>query len=236
MYSFIDIHNHMLCDVDDGAKDLDESMQMLERAYNSGTKSVILTPHFNLSRNYSTLEKIKSEFLSLKEEASKKFPDLNLYLGNEIYYSIDVPELLEKSKILTLNDSGYILVEFGISKSFEFIKDSIFEINQLGLSPIIAHIERFECFKNNIEGVREIIKDGAYVQVNALSVLKKSRFIKKMLKYNLVHFIASDSHNLSSRPPELQDCFIYVNKKFGQQYASELFYRNAKKVIDNEFI
>ena len=236
MYKFIDIHDHMLCAVDDGAKNLDESMQMIERAYNSGTKSIILTPHFNLRRNYSTIERIKDEFLKLKAEASKKFVDLELYLGNEIYYSVDILNLLEKGRVLTLNNSNYILIEFGIGEDFSFIKNSVFEIRQFGLLPIIAHIDRFECFKNNIDRVREIIEDGAYVQVNASSVLRKTRFVKKMLKNNLVHFIASDSHNLSSRPPELQECFIYVNKKFGPIYASKLFRRNARKVIDNELI
>lgn len=232
MHNIIDIHDHILFDVDDGAKNLNESLEMLERAYVGGCHTIILTPHFHLGRNYINNKKVKTNFDILKSEASKKFPDLDLYLGNEVYYSYDIPDMLERSEIFTLANSDYILVEYNEVAEIDFIKNSIIEIRQMGYLPVIAHVERIETVYD-IKQVCDFIGMGAYIQVNAGSVLRRNRKVKKMLKNQLVHFISSDAHNLQNRSFNLDSCFDIVNKKYGEDYANRIFYKNASKIIEN---
>lgn len=232
MHNIIDIHDHILFDVDDGAKNLNESLKMLERAYVGGCHTIIFTPHFHLGRNYINNKKVKTNFDILKSEASKKFPDLDLYLGNEVYYSYDIPDMLERGEIFTLANSDYILVEYSEVAEIDFIKNSIIEIRQMGYLPVIAHAERIETVYD-IKQVCDFIGMGAYIQVNAGSVLRRNRKVKKMLKNQLVHFISSDAHNLQNRSFNLDSCFDIVNKKYGEDYANRIFYKNASKIIEN---
>ena len=231
-HNIIDIHDHILFDVDDGAKNINESLKMLERAYIGGCRTIILTPHFHLGRNYINNKKVKTNFGILKNEAAQQFPDLELYLGNEIYYSFDIPDMLESGEIFTLANSDYILVEYSETADIDFIKNSIIEIRQMGYFPIIAHIERIEDIYD-IKQVHDLIDMGAYIQVNAGSVLRKNQKVKKMLKNQLVHFISSDAHNLENRSFNLDSCFDIVSKKYGETYANRIFYKNASRIIRN---
>ena len=232
MHNIIDIHDHILFDVDDGAKNLNESLEMLERAYVGGCHTIILTPHFHLGRNYINNKKVKTNFDILKSEAAKKFPDLDLYLGNEIYYSFDIPDILESGEIFTLANSNYILVEYSETAEIDLIKNSIMEIKQIGYFPIIAHVERIEAVYD-VKQVYDLISIGAYIQVNAGSVLRKNPKVKNMLKNKLVHFIGSDAHNLKNRSFNLDSCFDIVSKKYGKVYANRIFYKNALRVLKN---
>ena len=126
------------------------------------------------------------------------------------------------------------------------IHKGLSNILMLGITPVIAHIERYDALENNEKRVRELIDMGCYTQVNSSHVLKPKlfgetyKFMKKRAQYflerDLVHVIASDMHNLDSRPPYMEDARQIISKKYGRDKAEELFVENPRKIIMDQII
>ena len=117
---------------------------------------------------------------------------------------------------------------------------------RLGITPVVAHIERYHCLENDEKRVRELVNMGCYMQINSSSVLKpklfgdKYKFMKKrahfFLDRKLVHFVASDMHNLGPRPPYMQEAYQIISKKYGSSYAEQLFRENQEILLRSEYI
>ncbi len=110
-----------------------------------------------------------------------------------------------------------------------------------GYIPILAHVERYREVCASLERIEELIGMGAYIQVNASSIMGKyglstRHFTRTLLKKKLVHFVATDAHNCESRAPELEKCATWIEKKYGQTYARQLLWDNASRVIEGEYI
>ena len=186
-------------------------------------------------------EKIATNFIKVREIAKEVADDLVIAYGAEIYYTLDVLEKLEKKAIPTLNDSRYALIEFSMHTPYREIHTGLSNILMLGITPVIAHIERYDALENNEKRVRELIDMGCYTQINSYHVLKpkffgeKYKFMKKRARYflerDLVHVIASDMHNLDSRPPYMEQAYDIIAKKYGAKKAKELFVENPRKII-----
>lgn len=238
---FIDIHTHILPAVDDGAKDISVSRQMVRRAWENGTRTLILTPHYRGAFRDNTPAWLRESFSILCELIEDDLPDMRLCLGCEIYYETDAPEKLTRGGILTLNNSDYVLVEYRTGVLRSNVIASVDEIVRCGFTPILAHVERYDCFRKEPELLLELRNMGALLQLNADSVLgirgaATKRFCRKLLKKQTVQFIASDAHDVGERPPLLRDCWSFVRKENGDVYAAELFYENAQAVIENRIL
>ena len=191
-------------------------------------------------------EKIATNFLKVREIAKEVADDLVIAYGAEIYYTLDVLEKLERKEIPTLNDSRYALIEFSMHTPYREIHTGLSNILMLGITPVIAHIERYDALENNEKRVRELIDMGCYTQVNSSHVLKPKlfgetyKFIEKRARYflerDLVHVIASDMHNLDSRPPYMEDARQIISKKYGRDKAEEPFVENPRKIIMDQII
>ena len=239
MAYFSDIHTHILPGVDDGAKSISDSMSIIDMAYNDGTRLIVCTPHYRGPYKKNTPEHLKSVFEDLKKISSHKYPDLKLYLGNEVYCEPDVSQKVYEGRALTINDTYYCLLEFRTGTPVNYILNGVSEMIRYGFTPIVAHVERYEAFRNNFDLIYDVIEMGAYIQINADSVMginghKVKSYCKKILKENLVSFVASDTHNVDKRPPCLSDCYKKVSKKFGTEYADKIFYSNAEKIVENK--
>ncbi len=238
MNGLTDIHCHLLPGVDDGAKSMTEALDMARLAYEDGTRTLILTPHRRGTQKSATIQKLQAAFQAFSEELSRQFPDMTLHLGCEAYYASDLPEALSTGQTLTLCNSHYCLLEFnpGVLKSR--LLNGISEIIRWGYTPILAHAERYQAFYENKDLVDEVLYMGALIQLNASSILGKQGFRVKwfcarLLKYQQVHFVGSDAHDTKARPPLLQKCYQFICKKYGTEYAAELFSENAQAVIEN---
>lgn len=241
MSSYIDIHSHILPQIDDGAKNIDMSIKMLRIAQQNGICSIILTPHNKPMHHNASPEKIGSLTDELQEAANKKEIAIRLYVGNEIYYRSNILEILEERKASTLADSMYVLVEFGPMDDFDYIRNGIYQLLSGGFRPILAHVERYGSVASSVERVRELVKMGCYIQINAGSVMGQygfgtKKFTRQILKQGLVHFVATDAHDDVRRRPCLLDCAKYIDKKFGEDYAEKILKENPEKVINNEYI
>ena len=242
----IDIHSHIVFDVDDGPKSIEESKKLLREAYSQGVRTIVSTSHRRKGMFETPEEKIATNFLKVREMAKEVANDLIIAYGAEIYYTPDVVEKLEKKLIPTLNDSRYALIEFSMNTPYRDMHKGLSDILMLGLTPVIAHIERYDALENNEKRVRELIDMGCYTQVNSSHVLKPKlfgetyKFMKKRAQYflerDLVHVIASDMHNLDHRPPHMGEAYDIIAKKYSEDKAKELFKDNPRKIIMDQLI
>ena len=202
----IDIHSHIVFDVDDGPETLEESRSLLEESYRQGVRTVISTSHRRKGMFETPEAKIEENFKRVQEMAKEIADDLTLLYGAEIYYTSDVLDKLEQGIIPRLADTQYALVEFSMTTPYREIHAALSNLLRLGITPVVAHIERYHCLENDEKRVRELVNMGCYTQINSSSVLKpklfgdKYKFMKKrahfFLERKLVHFVASDMHNL----------------------------------------
>ena len=207
-----DIHCHILPGVDDGAKDYDHSLELLNQEIENENKYVVLTPHQSQD-NITKADLIKA-FLEFKKNVDL---DISLYLGAEVYYYDGLIEDLKKDRILTLNNTKYVLIEFSTRVDTP-ISDIVYEISLIGYVPIIAHIERYSYLK--FEDICDIVKNGGLIQVNSSSFKNRlyKKLFKNLFKNHLVSFIASDCHDANKRPCDFKEAKKYIMKKYKDQY------------------
>ncbi|CIN17287.1 TPA: capsular polysaccharide biosynthesis protein Cps4B [Streptococcus pneumoniae] len=242
----IDIHSHIVFDVDDGPKSREESKALLAESYRQGVRTIVSTSHRRKGMFETPEEKIAENFLQVREIAKEVADDLVIAYGAEIYYTLDALEKLEKKEIPTLNDSRYALIEFSMHTSYRQIHTGLSNILMLGITPVIAHIERYDALENNEKRVRELIDMGCYTQINSYHVLKpklfgeRYKFMKKRARYflerDLVHVVASDMHNLNKRPPYMKEAYELISKQYGERRARELFIENPRLILSDQII
>ena len=210
----IDIHTHVIPNVDDGSPNLETSIAMIKHEISIGVDTIYCTPHHIYHRYEKTVEEIKKNFLLLKEAVEKENLPVKLYLGQEICYTHreDTIAMLERGELLTLNNTKRVLLEFSFTREPEDISDVIYNFGVHGYEIIIAHVERYEWM--TFDKVKLLRSEGALIQINSNSILglttwKEKRFVKKLLKNNLVDFVASDTH--SFRPSTLDKSLKKIN-------------------------
>lgn len=226
----IDIHCHILPDVDDGCVG-EESLVMLEECVKNGAEDIFCTPHY---RPPFLLEKedLSKKFSEFCEKAKNVYPEVNFYIGQEIKYSRETFKTLEEGKLLTLNSTKCVLLEFDFHEE-EDISEICYSFSIKGYIPVVAHIERY-WYIDTLDKVEDIKTSGGLIQVNSDSVVGLNgkgckKFVYKLIKAGLVDFVASDYHYCRSNT--LKQSYEKVNKKFGKETAEALFYENPKIMI-----
>ena len=242
----IDIHSHIIFDVDDGPKTLEDSRRLLEESYRQGVRTIISTSHRRKGMFETPEEKIAANFKQVQEVAKQVADDLTVLYGAEIYYTSDILKKLEEGTFPSLGGTKYVLIEFSMNTPYKDIHSALGNVIRLGMTPVVAHIERYHCLENDEDRVSELINMGCYMQVNSSNVLKpklfgdRYKFMKKRVQFflerDLVHFVASDMHNVEDRPPYMQKAYQIVAKKYGAERAEELFKTNQEILLSNEFI
>jgi len=228
----IDIHTHILPFIDDGAKELSDSIQMIEEEVRQGVKHIILTPHaLRVDINPYTLDTLEKSFKEFKDIVEAKYP-IKLYLGQEVYANDEVITHLRKKQVLTLHNSNYVLLELSYYNEPENLDEIIYACDILGIKIILAHIERYEYFKvKDFERLKDL---GVLFQVNSGSFFSKHKEIRKraytFFKHGLVSFVASDIH--SFRTNTMQEAYLYIKDNFGETSALDVFYNNPKKILN----
>ncbi len=244
LIGFVDLHCHALFRVDDGACNEQVMQNMLDMAYDDGTRFLCFTPHFKVyefneeNEMYAQVERMNRRFSVALAYISEKHPDMQLFLGNEIMYHSDISESLSSGKCLFLGNSKYALIEFDPNTSEYEIENTVVKLLRTGVTPVIAHVERYSAFVKNISFATALKEHGALFQSNARAILKfrfgkSARFLKQALKKELIDIVASDGHNDSSFPPTLSKAFSFVSQKYGENYAKRLFHHTPLSLILN---
>ncbi len=229
-----DIHCHILPFVDDGSDSIETSISMLEELVRQGVKNVILTPHYRKGFYVAEKSEIIACFEELKQVATQKGIDINLYLGREITVYKGLGKDFDEGKFLSLANSKYILLEFPYETETD-IEEICYRVNLQGYVPVIAHVERYSYYRS-VEKVVKLKEYGAVIQVNSSPIVKKSslsenKFVKKLLKEKLVDIVASDWH--STRDNYFRQAYDKVKSKYDQEYADLIFKKNPAYIINS---
>ena len=171
---------------------------------------------------------------------------MTIHYGAEIYFTNDVLKKLEEKIIPRLADTRFALIEFSMGTPYKEIHTALDRLLHLGVTPVVAHIERYKCLEKNEERVQEMIDMGCYMQINSSSVLKPRLFgdeqkqLKKRARYflekDLVHFVASDMHNVDKRPPYMAEAYRLIKEEYGERRAQALFVSNQELLLADELI
>lgn len=236
-----DLHTHILFGIDDGASNLEESIEMLKKLQENGVTDVMLTPHYIEKSIYNCNNKEKEKiFKKIKEELKQKNLNINIYLGNEVMINNNLITLL-KDEITTLNGSRYLLIELPMNNEFKDLDLIIKELIQNKIIPIIAHPERYYYVIKDHKWVKNYLEMGVLFQGNYESLFGKygyhcKKTLKKLLKINAIHFLGSDIHKKNAT------CNLNkLNKKLkriikDEKTIKKLTNDNFTKVIKNELI
>ena len=233
----IDLHSHILPGIDDGAKDMRQSLDMLRVAIFDGIKTIVATPHV-LGRMDSELNnKIVTAHKQLVQAAKDEGLQIEIRLGAEIYMSPEWESAIEYPCCTFEGKGKYMLMEFAMNE-VPYAYDTILrQIVDRGIVPIIAHPERNYQINRRMELAQYIIDTGAVLQINSGSVIGKfGRRVKKvafaMMRNDMVYIVASDAHNPRSRPPMLSPACELIIKNFDEEYAENLTIYNPEFILE----
>jgi protein-tyrosine phosphatase len=236
----IDIHCHILPGVDDGAKDIEASIDMALAAVKQGIHTIIATPHHKNNTYENPKPFVVEQTAELNEVLTSENIPLTILPGQEVRIYGEVLEDYQKHEIMTLAESGYLLIELPSGHVPRYTEIMIYNLQMEGLKPVIAHPERNQEIIENPDLLYQFVKKGALTQITAASVCgafgkKIKLFSEKLIEANLTHFIASDAHNLTNRSFMLKDAYAVIDSKFGTDTVY-LFQENAELLVNGNSV
>ncbi len=235
----IDIHTHILPEIDDGSENIETSIEQLKLMQEVGVEGVVCTPHFLRNNWHNTADIISEKFELLQNAISENNINIKLYQAAEVYLD---EKSLQTIKEENFNIAGtkYVLVETSMQEFPANLYEILFQLVKDGFSPILAHPERYSTICNNIELAEEMMHKNVYLQLNAGSFLgyygkhiRKTAW--KMLERGYVHFVASDNHCKHNEYP-LPLVYDVISKKIDRHTADLLTKTNPIKMLNNEKI
>ena len=236
----IDIHCHIIPGVDDGSGDFAESLRMGEVAEACGVTDIIVTPHCNIPGSYQNYygEGYEYHFDALKKLFSENNIHLNLHRGMEVFGTNDLGELIDRGLVLTMAGSGYMLIEFDFGDDMWRVRDVLYSVMDRGVTPIIAHPERYYPVQDDMQFALDWIDMGCLLQLNRTSLIApqgdpSGRTAKNLLSVGAAHFVATDSHGIFTRTTELIDAYNYIAERYNEDWARLLMEENPRRVIEN---
>lgn len=231
-----DMHCHILPEVDDGSRSLEDSLEMIQMEIEEGITDIMLTPHYIMGKTDPDL--IQAQYKKLQEEIKKQNYPVRLYLGNELFYHSDILEELQSGRALTLAGTAYVLVEFSIGISYQRMKRAFQELLMAGYRPILAHLERFECLLDDRERIFELIDMGVLMQANTNSFLRDEtrRFLVSLLEEEGIHLIGTDSHRPDWRPPKMRKALEVIYEHLEKEEMISLLIENPEHLRKNEYL
>lgn len=218
-----DFHSHILPGLDDGCKNVEESIQVLKMMAEQGIDRVAATPHFYAAHSGETPDEFLTRRNAAEQLLREKMKDEDglpeIFCGAEVKYFRGMSGVEELTK-LTLEGTDLLLVEMPFSKwSGKEIKEVLSLNENLGVTPVLAHIERFFSYQKNLDWIYEFKDEGILMQMNAEYILGtfSSRKAMKLIKNHAIDFLGSDTHNTNDRKPNLGPAISKIERKAGDE-------------------
>ena len=194
-----DMHSHLIPGVDDGAKDMDDSISLIRKLKFFGFSHFITTPHIMSDIYPNTKEGLTRSADELKEELARKNIDVTLELGAEYFLDQHFLDLIKKRELLTFSDN-YLLFEMSFVDESPLLQECIFELQSAGIKPILAHPERYTYLHGKFEKYEELAEQGVHLQLNINSVTghyspQTAKVSEKLIENNLISYLGTDCHH-----------------------------------------
>lgn len=224
----VDIHCHILPGIDDGASTIGEALEMAEAAISEGITHIVATPHASDDFLFD-----RELVLALRNEIQEHLgPRINIATGCDFHLNLKNLEDLEKYPAkYTINQRNYLLVEFNEFAIPPSMDEKLHQLQLAGLLPIITHPERNWIICSQPSRLRDWVQRGFYVQVTAGALTggfgpTPQRYAEEWMSQGLIHFVASDAHNVRHRPLTLKAPYQLVEERWGKEVALALFVQN----------
>ena len=239
----IDIQTHILPRGDDGAPDLEPSLQLLKEAAADGTDEIIVTPHcapaygfFNFDR-----DELDRRLEMLRKAAWEREIRIPIHPGMEVLYEGRREMLYHAEDYFTLCGSRYLLMEYFFDAEPRDLMEGISTARECGYLPVIAHPERYGCIRKHTHLAAWARREGALFQINKGSLAGrhgKAALMSavRLLERDEADFIASDAHHPVRRDSRLGGVYAYVRDTFGRRRAERLFAENPRRIIEDRDI
>ena len=237
----IDIHSHILFGVDDGAANENDTRKMLHMATDSGVSCIVATPHCNMPSRYENYygSWYVRLFRRVQEIAIEEELPITILSGMEVFATDQIGSLIRNKKVLTINQSKYLLLEFSMAGTAEIIEDRLREVFHQGMVPVVAHPERYKVIQERPWLVGQWMAKGVAVQINKGSLqgsFGKAAEITghRLLKHRMVSVVASDAHSYKERTPQMKSLYNELVTMYDEGFMKSLFYENPRKICSDE--
>lgn len=227
----------MLPDLDDGPERLEEALGMARMAVADGIQSVIVTPHAARVAALGGRKVLEERVQSFSRQLENHAIALKVVMGMEYLLSLELLDEAQRSQPITLNDSHYVLVEIDFLQYPPFTDDGLFQLQLMGLTPVLAHPERQATIQERPDLLARLVERGVVSQITGGSVLgyfgkEAQRSVQHLLTHNLVHLMASDGHTATeNRPPVMKSAMAAVELLVGERAAHALAVSNPRAVL-----
>ncbi|WP_042170214.1 tyrosine-protein phosphatase [Paenibacillus gorillae] len=234
----IDIHSHILPGIDDGAADWADSLMLARAAVAEGITDIIATPHHYDRKYKNDADQVLALVNELNDRLNKQDIPLMVHAGQEIHIHEELLAHLDEGNLLKLANSDYMLLEMPHSRIPNAMEHIVYELCLAGIKPIIAHPERNAEVVKHPERLAALIELGAFAQVTSHSLLggfgrEIERISWELCRQGLIHFIASDAHNLAWRGFRMRESFEKTEEVLGVSTAAA-YARNAELLLHNK--
>ena len=237
----IDFHTHIIPNIDDGSRSIEETFNLIQEAKEVGFEGIVLTSHY-IENYYETDVPERDIWVkAISDNLKNKGIETNLYLGNEIYMSDNMMNLLIEGKASTINNSCYVLFEMPLNAEPMNMYDVIYSLQENKLIPILAHPERYSFIQKEPELVYDLIDKGVLMQANYGSILgqygeKAKIIVEKFLENNMIHFLGSDVHRQNSIYKKIPQALNIIEEIIGKAKLQQLTTINPKLALENKKI
>ena len=235
-----DLHAHILPGVDDGAKTLEDAVEMARVAAEHGTKTILATPHRKDITEKSSVSYIRDLLTDFTSELEKRGVQLEILLGMENHLDLDLPEEFSRGRALPMNGSRYVLVELPFFGYHNYLEEVLFQLQLQGVTPVLAHPERIEAVQKSPDLLAGFVERGMLSQVTAGSLLghfggKVKRLTHRLLSRGLVHIIASDTHfPKGPRSPKLTPGVAAAARIVGPEQAQAMVVDTPMAILNDK--
>ena len=237
-YPLIDLHCHILPGIDDGATDLELSLEMARAAVADGIAVTACTPHIMPGYYENTGPGIREAVTTLQGHLDREGIPLRLVTGADVHLVPDLVHGLRSGRILTLADSRYFLFEPPHNTAPPRMAESVFDAMAAGYHPIVTHPERLRWIEDHYAVMTSLVQSGAWMQITSGSITgrfgKRAQYwAERMLDEGLVHILATDAHNMRGRAPSLTNAVDLVSERLGRQAALDMVFTRPQAVLDD---
>ena len=236
----IDIHCHILPEIDDGSTSLEESLEMARMAAFSGVTELAATPHFQGTADcLELLPTIREKYRLLRAAIESADIPLTLRSGAEILCLPDTPELAARHQLPTYEGTNYILVEFYFDETYAYMDQMLTELSDSGYRPVVAHPERYPVIQRDPSLLRRWVRLGCALQLNKGSVLgsfgpRPEQTANAILEMGLAHLLASDAHGCTARTPHLERLSQWAAEACDPDCARILLRENPRRILQGK--
>jgi protein-tyrosine phosphatase len=224
----IDTHCHILPGLDDGPPDLETALTMARIAEQDGIRAIIATPHVGAKGVHPAPDEIRERTAAFSDAVRAAGINLIIHPGAEVRLTDTLCQELQAGELMTLGDRGkYLLVELPFNGYPAYAPELFFNLQVMGVVPVIAHPERTAMLRAHPEVIWGLAERGALLQINLDSLLGRAGWsirtqTIRLLKREVVHLIASDAHDPRSRPPVLSRARKALRRLGGDEAFNKL--------------